>query len=95
MHDREQPGPEIGAGLPESFLEKCAAERVLHKIVCPFAVARQRSRVASQARDLLFDESMKFGQFGLLRSRGSRGFGNLIETLYTHDVRITLFCKKL
>jgi hypothetical protein len=45
------------------FLAKCAAERVLHQIVCPFAIAGERPRIASQPRDLLFDESMKFGQF--------------------------------
>ena len=65
MHDREQPGPQIGAGLPELFLDKRAAQRVLHQIVCPLAVARQCPRVASQSRDLLLDEAVKFGQFGL------------------------------
>jgi hypothetical protein len=68
MHDREQPGPEIRAGLPELFLDECAAQRVLHQIVCPVAVARQGPRVASQSRDLLFDESVKFGQIGFTSS---------------------------
>ena len=70
VHDREQPGPKISARLPEFFLDKCAAERVLHQIVCPLAIARERPRIASQSRDLLFDESMKFGQFAL--SLGAR-----------------------
>jgi hypothetical protein len=65
MHDREQLDPEIGAGLPELFLDKRAAQRVLHQIVCPVAVARDRPGIASQSRDLLLDESVKFGQFGL------------------------------
>ena len=60
MHDREQPGPKIGAGLPELFLNKRAAQRVLHQVVGPFAVARERPRIASQSRDLLFDEPVKF-----------------------------------
>jgi hypothetical protein len=53
------------AGLPELFLAKRAGERVLHQIVCPFAIAGERPRIASQPRNLLFDESMKFGQFAL------------------------------
>ena len=60
MHDREQPGPKIGAGLPELFLNKRAAQRVLHQIVGPFAVSRERPRIASQSRDLVFDEPVKF-----------------------------------
>ena len=60
MHDREQPGPKIGAGLPELFLNKRAAQCVLHQIVGPFAVARERPRIASQSRDLVFDEPVKF-----------------------------------
>ena len=55
VHDREQPSPKISAGLPEFFLDKRAAERVLHQIVCPLAIARERPRIASQPRDLLFD----------------------------------------
>ena len=70
MHDREQPGPKIGAGLPELFLNKRAAQRVLHQIIRPFAVARERPRIASQPGNLLFDESVKFGQFAL-SSRGA------------------------
>jgi hypothetical protein len=62
-HDREQPSSKIGARLPEFFLDKCAAERVLHQIICPLAIAREHPRIASQSRDLLFDESMKSGQF--------------------------------
>src|SRR5437870_2282197 len=31
--------------------------------ICPVAVARERPRIASQPWDLLFDESVKFGQF--------------------------------
>jgi hypothetical protein len=44
------------------FLDQSAGQRVLHQIVvCPFAVARERPRIAYQSRDLLFDESVKFG----------------------------------
>ena len=69
MHNCEQPGPEIGPGLPELFLDKRAAQSVLHQIVCPVAVARERPRIASQSRDLLFDESVEFGQFVSPRAR--------------------------
>jgi hypothetical protein len=60
MHYREQPGSEIGAGLPEVLLIKRAAQRVLHQIVRSVAVAGERPCIASQSRDLLFDGSMKF-----------------------------------
>jgi hypothetical protein len=66
MHYREQPGSEIGAGLPEVLLIEGAAQRVLHQIVCSVAVARERPRIASQSRDLLLDESVKFGHCSLL-----------------------------
>jgi hypothetical protein len=59
MHDREQPGPKIGAGLPESRGSACPAQ-----IVGPFAVSRERPRIASQSRDLLFDEPVKFRAAG-------------------------------
>jgi hypothetical protein len=57
--------------LPEFFLDKRAAERVLYQIVCPFAIAGDRPRIAPQPRDLLFDESMKFEQFALSLRPGS------------------------
>jgi hypothetical protein len=66
MHYREQPGSEIGAGLPEVLLFKRAAQRVLDQIVRSVAVAGERPRIASQSRDLLFDESVKFGHCSLL-----------------------------
>jgi hypothetical protein len=53
MHHREQPGFKISPGLPELFLDKRTTQRVLHQIVCPVGVARERSRVAPQSRDLL------------------------------------------
>ena len=41
VHDREQPSPKISAGLPEFFLDKRAAERVLHQIIGLLAIARE------------------------------------------------------
>src|SRR6516164_11713982 len=70
MHYREEPSADIGALLPEMSLGDAAQKRVLHEIVRPIAVARERPRVATarerpriatQSRDLLFDEAVKFG----------------------------------
>ena len=46
MYDREQPRPEVGAGLPEMFLGESAREGVLHQIIRPLS-AYNRCRVYS------------------------------------------------
>jgi hypothetical protein len=50
-------------------LGDAAQECFLHEIVSPAVVAREGSRIAPQSRDLLFDESVKFGHLISPRAR--------------------------
>src|SRR5262249_60913136 len=55
VHYGEEPSTKVRAHLPEMSLSQPAQECVLHEIIRPIAVPRERSRVATEARDRLVD----------------------------------------
>src|SRR5215469_18559732 len=68
MHYGEEPSAEISAHLPEMSLIQPAKERVLYEIIRPIAVPSERPRIATQSRDFMLDEAVKFAHRGDLRS---------------------------
>ena len=60
MHYGEEPSADIGARLPQMSLGDPAHEGILHEIVRPIAVPRERPRIAAQPRDLMLDAAVKF-----------------------------------
>jgi hypothetical protein len=51
MQDREQPGPKVGALLPQVYFPEGSGEAVLDEIVCGCDIARQNSRITRQTRN--------------------------------------------
>lgn len=68
MHKGEEPGAEAGAALPAMLHRNRADEGVLDEIVGPRHVAGQRTSIASQARDFLFEKPTEIVHLGRLCS---------------------------
>src|SRR5229473_6543779 len=56
MEDREEPGPQIGARLPEMLLGDGAGQAALDEIVGSGHIAGQCPRIAPQPRKLRFEQ---------------------------------------
>src|SRR5260370_36272644 len=56
MKDREEPGPQVGAGLPEMLFGDSAGQAALDEIVGSGHIARQCARIAPKPRDLRFEQ---------------------------------------
>src|SRR5437763_13826695 len=56
MKDREEPGPQVGAGLPEVLLGDGSGQAALDEIVGPGHIAGQGARVAAQPRNFHFEQ---------------------------------------
>jgi hypothetical protein len=59
MHNREEPGAQIAARLPQVFFLNSASECVLNEIVGVNRVPGQGAGVASQPRDFLLETMME------------------------------------
>ena len=57
MHNREEPGPQIGPRLPKVLFCYGAHQAVLDQIVCPHQIPGQSSCVAPQPRYLIFEQA--------------------------------------
>ena len=62
VHDREQPGANIGAGLPQVSFIDGAREGLLDEIVRSIRVPSERPRIATKSGNFLLDKAMKFNQ---------------------------------
>jgi hypothetical protein len=51
VHDREQPGAQVGAAAIEVQLRPCALEGILHQVVGGCPIADQRTCVSPQPRN--------------------------------------------
>ena len=52
VHQREKPGAQVGARVPQAPLVAGALQRVLHQVVGARGVARQQPRIPAQGRDV-------------------------------------------
>ena len=60
VHQGKEPGADVSSGLPEMSLGDRPDEGLLHEIIRSDGVSSERSRIAAESGDLLFDEAMKF-----------------------------------
>ena len=56
VQDGEEPGAQIGAGLPQMLFGDGAGQAALNQIVGPRHIARQRAGIAPQPRDLNLEQ---------------------------------------
>ena len=83
MHDREEPGANVGAGLPKMGLGYRAQQRLLHEIVGAVSTPSESPRIAPQSRNLSLDETVKIGHWFFLPANPH--LGALFQT-YVHSV---------
>src|SRR5437764_10060431 len=63
VQDREQPGAQIGAGLPQMLFGDRASQAALDEIVRACHVPGQRPRIAAQPRNFRFEQPSVVGHF--------------------------------
>jgi hypothetical protein len=61
VQDREEPGAQIGAGLPQMLFGDRAGEATLDEIVGPRHIPRQRPRIAAQPGNFRFEQPSVVG----------------------------------
>ena len=56
VQNREEPCPQVSAVLPQMLFGEGAGQAALNEIVGPRPIPGQRTRIASQPRDLRFEQ---------------------------------------